>query len=164
MAGADVSSWLFVGGGPSWLRQGSDAELELAPSLQIQTGMGTPPSRTIVLGGLGTMQTHFGHGTDLGLALRIATHGFVNGDWGAALDLGGYQRWWGEGSTGGTAALVLGAPWGITLGLNGSMGTNDHLGYSGVLGIDLARLTVYRRSGQSWLKNPFPAYRPKDER
>ena len=33
--------------------------------------------------------------------------------------------------------------------------------FGATLGVDLARLTVYRRSGQNWWKNPFPAYRPE---
>jgi hypothetical protein len=28
--------------------------------------------------------------------------------------------------------------------------------------LDFARLTVYRLSGESWLPNPHPAYRPKE--
>ena len=93
--------------------------------------------------------------------LRTTTHGFVNGGWGAAIDLGGYQRWWGMGSTGGMGQLVLGAPWGITLAVGGGRGSNDGEHMSVMLGIDLARLTVYRRTGTSWWTNPFPAYRPK---
>ena len=89
--------------------------------------------------------------------------GFVNGDWGGGVDLGGYQRWWGTGSTGLQGALVLGAPWGITMSVGAGAGTNDARHYSATLGIDFARLTVYRRSGDSWWKNPFPAYRPGEE-
>ena len=99
IAQADVSSWLFIGGGPSWTSGGVDPT-ERNLMFQLDAGMGTPPRDTIIFGGLGRMQTHFGQGTDLGLFLRVATHGFVNGDWGAAIDLGGYQRWWGIGSTG----------------------------------------------------------------
>ena len=130
--------------------------------LQLETGMGTPPSRDIIVGGLLRTQTNFGDGTDLSLSLRLATHGFVNGDWGAALDLGGYQRWWGPESTGFIGGLSLGAPWGITLSATALRGTESALGFAAVLGIDLARLTVYRRSGSNWWKNPFPAYRPED--
>ena len=98
-------------------------------------------------------------GTDLGLSLRTATKGFVLGDWGAALDLGGYDRLWEGGSLGGQGSLVLGAPWGITLSLSGGMGTNDERHASAVIGIDFARLTVYRRSGENWFMNPYPANR-----
>jgi hypothetical protein len=162
-ARADVSSWLFVGAGPSWVEQrstGTDSQL----SLQIETGLGTPPANTVIFGGLFRTHTHFGLGTDLGLMLRTATHGFVNGGFGGALDLGGYQRFWDEGSSGLAGSLVLGAPWGITLSAGGAFGTNEHKSFSAVLGVDFARLTIYRRSGQAWLKNPFPAYRPEDDR
>lgn len=161
MARADVSSWLYVAPGPSFIRQGK-ADTETRLSLQIDTGLGTPPSDAVVFGGLLHMQTHFGGGTDLGLMLRTATRGFVNGDWGAALDLGGYERWWELGSAGGMGQLVLGAPWGITLAAGGGMGSNDGRHVSVTLGIDFARLTVYRRTGDSWWKNTFPAYRPEE--
>jgi hypothetical protein len=160
-ARADVSSWLFLGGGASWLdQQGQTAETQ--PMFQLDTGLGSPPRHAIIVGGLGRLQTHFGSGTDLGLALRIATHGFVNGGWGVALDPGLYQRWWGEGSTGFNGMLALGAPWGVTLGLSASLGSDDARGFSGVIGIDLARLTIYRTSGTSYWKNTFPAYRPEE--
>jgi len=161
VARADVSSWLYVAPGPSFVRQGNeDTKSQL--SLQIDTGLGTPPAGAVVFGGLFHLQTHFGRGTDLGLMFRTATHGFVNGDWGAALDLGGYERWWELGSAGGMGQLVLGAPWGITLAAGGGMGTNDGRHMSVTLGIDFARLTVYRRTGESWWKNTFPAYRPEE--
>jgi hypothetical protein len=161
-ARADVSSWLFVGGGPGFTQYGESA-LDRQPTLQIESGLGTPPADTLIFGGIGRFHTYFGQGTDLGLMLRTATHGFVNGDWGGAIDLGGYQRWWGIGSSGLQGALVLGAPWGITLSAGGGAGTNDARHYSATLGIDFARLTVFRRTGDSWWKNPFPAYRPGEE-
>jgi hypothetical protein len=161
-ARADVSSWLYLGGGPSQTELGGD-DPDRQASFQLDAGLGTPPADTVIFGGLYRVHTHFGMGTDLGLMARIATHGFVNGDWGGALDLGGYQRWWGIGSTGVQGALVLGAPWGITLSVGGGAGTNDARHYSATLGIDFARLTVYRRSGDTWWKNPFPAYRPGEQ-
>lgn len=162
-ARADVSSWLFVGGGPSFTQEGKSAGTDRQASLQMDAGLGTPPADTVIFGGLYRVHTHFGQGTDLGLLLRTATHGFVNGDWGGAIDFGGYQRWWGIESTGIQGALVLGAPWGITFSAGAGAGTKDHRHYTAVLGIDLARLTVYRTTGDSWWKNPFPAYRPGEE-
>ncbi|MBK7586494.1 MAG: hypothetical protein IPI67_40690 [Myxococcales bacterium] len=161
-AKADVSSWLYVAPGASWTKQGTQST-QSQPTLQLDTGLGTPPAHTVIFGGILHWQTHFGHGTDLGLLLRTATHGFVNGGWGAAIDLGGYERWWELGSAGGMGQLVLGAPWGITLAAGGGKGTNQGQHMSVTLGIDLARLTVYRRTGESWWKNPFPAYRPEEE-
>ncbi len=153
-AHADVSSWLFAGGGAGLLRQSGESTLPL--SLQFDAGMGSPPSGPVILGGLARIQPYLGHGTDLSLLVRATTHGFSNGDWGGALDLGAYGRFWGIGSQGVTGSLVLGAPWGITLDLGASVGTNDQQSVSAVLGIDLARLTVYRQSGLGWWPNPFP--------
>ena len=161
-ARADVSSWLFLGPGVSHLEQRSQSDVERF-SLQIDSGLGTPPADPVIVGGLFRIQTHFGEGTDLGLLVRTATRGFVNGGWGGGLDLGGYQRFWGEGSSGFVGSLVLGAPWGVTLSAGGSIGTNDARTLSAVLGVDLARLTVYRRTGDTWWKNPFPAYRPEEQ-
>lgn len=159
---ADVSSWLYVGPGYSWTKQGDQAT-QAQPALSLDTGMGTPPKYAVIVGGLLHWQTHFGRGSDLGLLVRTATHGFVNGGWGAAVDLGGYERWWELGSAGGMGQLVLGAPWGITLAGGAGTGTNDGRHYSVTAGIDLARLTVYRRTGDTWWKNTFPAYRPEEE-
>jgi hypothetical protein len=160
-AQADVSSWMFFGSGPSALDFGRDT-LEWQPTLLVETGLGSPPSGSVIVGGLGRMHIHFGQGADLALLVRTASHGFVNGDWGAAVDLGGYQRWWGVGSSGGLGSLVLGAPWGITLNLTAGVGTNDARTYAAVLGLDFARLTIYRRSGETWWKNSLPAYRPEE--
>ncbi len=157
-ANADVSSWLFVGGGTTRL---DDSEKRWVPSLQLDLGMGSDPSHDFVVGGLGRTQTHFGEGTDLALLLRLATHGYVNGDWGVAVDAGAVQRWWGEGATGGVGSLNLGGPWGLGIVVTGMLAKDEQTGISAVLGIDLARLTVYRRSGANWWKNTFPAYRPE---
>ncbi|MGE0323996.1 MAG: hypothetical protein AB7K71_29805 [Polyangiaceae bacterium] len=161
-ARADVSSWLYLGGGASRLDDRS-AEPRFSPDLQLDTGLGTPPADSLILGGLLRMQTHFGRGTDLGLLVRGATHGFVNGDWGLAVDVGPYQRWWGVGSSGVWGGLNLGAPWGITASASAGFGSEESQTYSFTIGIDLARLTVYRRSGEDWWRNPFPAYRPEEK-
>ncbi len=159
-ARADVSSWVGVGLGPAAVtHQGSG---ELVPSLRVETGMGSPPGGKIIVGGLAGMQTHFGHGTDLSLALRTASHGYVNGGWGLALDLGGYHRFV-HVSRGFAGSLALGAPWGVTLAAGGTLGTDDSQSVHALLGFDFARLTVYRRTGGRWWPNPLPAYRPEDE-
>jgi hypothetical protein len=107
-----------------------------------------------VAGGLFRVQPYFGEGTDLALLMRVATGGFVQGGFGVALDAGGYQRWWGEESSGGLGSVVLGAPWGITLSASAGVGTNDTRFASLTLGLDFARLTVYRTSGTNWFLNP----------
>ncbi len=160
-ARADVSSWAYVGAGPTAFKQ-SGFQLELRPALSIETGIGTTSSRPLIVGGMFKFQTLFGEGTDLALALRVATQGFATGRLGLALDAGPYQRFWGEGSTGGQAALVLGGPWGLTLSLGGGIGTNDGRHFGASLGVDFARLTVHRLSGESWFPNPRPAYRPNE--
>jgi hypothetical protein len=154
---ADVSSWASVAAGPTLLDDGKHTRS--LPSLQLEAGMGTPPSQVLALGGLFHVETQFGLGTDLGLLTRLATRGFVLGDWGAALDLGGYERFWGRRSVGGLGKLVLGAPWGLELGLGGGLGTNDAHQFGVVLGIDFARLTIFRTTGENWFPNPYPAYR-----
>lgn len=159
-ARADVSSWASVGAGPTWLDDGITSRS--VASLQMEAGIGTPPSGILAVGALFHVETHFGQGTDLGLLARFASRGFVLGDWGAALDLGGYERFWGRGSQGALGKLVLGAPWGIELGLGGGFGTHDARFLGVTLGIDFARLTIFRTVGESWFPNPYPAYRKPD--
>jgi len=160
-AHADVSSWAFVGGGVSQLAQNSLSS-STAPAMRVHFGMGTDPSHPLVLGGVFSWEPLFGHGSDISQSLRLATRGYVNGALGLALDLGPYERFWGERSVGGAGTLWLGAPWGICLGLGGSVGSDDARSFSAIIGIDFARLTVYRNTGTSVFPNPFPAYRPKD--
>jgi hypothetical protein len=160
-ARADVSSWAYVGGGMTSFKQ-HKLELKTDPTLAIETGVGTAPRHPLVVGGMFKLQALFGDGADLGLSLRLATRGFVTGNFGLALDVGPYQRFWGEGSTGGQASLVLGAPWGITLTLGGGVGSNDARQFGATLGVDFARLTVYRLAGENWFPNPHPAWRPKE--
>ncbi|MEI9939643.1 MAG: hypothetical protein WDO69_20685 [Pseudomonadota bacterium] len=160
-AHADVSSWVFAGGGMSQLAQNTLSSRTVA-SMRVHFGMGTDPSHPLVFGGLFSWEPHFGYGSDISQALRAATRGYVNGGLGLALDLGPYERFWGEGSVGGAGTLWLGAPWGVALGVGGSVGSHDAREFSAILGIDFARLTVYRNSGTSVFLNPFPAYRPKD--
>ena len=108
-ARADVSSWMFVGSGPSVIDE-SKTSAQSQAALQVETGLGTPPAHDVIADGLFRMHTHFTQNTDLGLLLRTASHGFVNGGWGGAVDLDGYQRWWNGTSSGLMGSLVLGAP------------------------------------------------------
>jgi hypothetical protein len=160
-ARADVSSWAYVGAGMSSFKQ-QNLELKTDPTLAIETGIGSTPKHPLVVGGMFKLQALFGDGADLGVSLRLATRSFVTGNFGLALDAGPYRRFWGEGSTGGQASLVLGAPWGITLSVGGGIGSNDARQYGATLGLDFARLTVYRLAGENWFPNPHPAYRPKE--
>lgn len=159
-ARADVSSWMFVGGGVTQVGKFSEDNLE-KPTLRLATGMGTDPSKPFIVGGLFRLDTLFGKGSDLSLALRLADYGFVNGNWGVAVNLGSLARFWGPMHVyGGTATIIGGGPWGLELELGGLLGTHETQGFSAIVGIDLARLTVYRQSGKSWWKNTFPAVRP----
>jgi hypothetical protein len=158
-ARADVSSWASVSAGPSFIDEGQGEGMMSQGALSLQAGIGTTPAGFLVLGGLFHLETHFGRGTDLGILARLATQGYVLGDWGAAVDFGGYERFWGKGSEGGVGALVLGAPWGLTLRGEGAFGTNDARSFGILLGVDFARLTVFRTSGEDWFPNPYPGYR-----
>ena len=161
-ARADVSSWLFAGGGASALYRPHTSG-DTAGALQFDAGMGSSPAAALAVGGLLRMQTRIGGGSDLGLFVRTASGGFVRGNWGAALDLGGYERWWGPAPAPGYAgSVVLGGPWGLTLSLNAARDTKDANTFTAVLGVDLARLSVYRTSGLSWMPNPFPSPQPRE--
>ena len=129
---------------------------ELRPTMQIDLGMGSPTSHPVVVGGLVRANSYFGQGVDLGLALRLATQGFATGKWGVALDGGGYERWWGQGSSGFITSLVLGAPYGLTLSLNATVGSDDHRVFGAVLGVDLLRLTVHRPRRRVAVVQPAP--------
>lgn len=151
-ARADAASWMFVGGGASQIERNGDSSL---PALmQLDLGMGTTPRNFLSFGALIRNSTFFGEGTDLALLQRTATRGFNYGDYGLALDLGAYQRWWGPNETGFAASLNAGAPFGLTLGLNGAFAADSSMTLGLVVGIDWARFTAHRRSGQSW----WPSY------
>jgi hypothetical protein len=160
---ADVSSWVYAGGGAS-LVEDVTLERQMQPTVSLHAGMGSPPQGIVSVGGLFLVQPHFGQGTDLGLLARVATYGYTNGDFGLALDVGAYQRWWGVESTGGIAALGIGLPWGITMNVQAMRGTNESSTYAATLGLDFARLTVYRTGGSHWWENPFPAVREERPR
>ena len=156
-ARADVSSWASAGAGVSYIDDGK--EKHSAASLQMEAGIGMPPTGFMVVGGLFHLETHFGLGSDLGLLSRFATRGFVLGDWGGAIDLGGYERFWGRKSAGGLGKIVFGAPWGLELDVGGGYGTNDARHFSITFGIDFLRLSIFRTAGTNWFPNPYPAYR-----
>lgn len=159
---ADASSWFFMGAGPTWLRHSGETDQDY--TIQVDTGLGTSPSGPLIIGGVGRLAAHVGHGADLGLLARVASPNFVLGGWGAAVDIGAYQRWWSPRSTGAQGSLVLGGPWGLTLGLNAGLGSGRWSHWGASFGIDFARLTVHRRTGENWWPNPFPSGPKSDER
>jgi hypothetical protein len=155
-ARADASAWLFTGGGVMGWKQ-SDRDLATNGALSFDIGAGTSPDSSFIFGGLFRLTPILGVGSDLALLGRVATHGFQASQFGIALDAGGYARFWGEGSAGFTGAITLGAPLGVTLSLQGAVGSHDALAFGAVAGIDLLRLTIYRQSLLDWWPNPSPA-------
>ncbi len=150
-ARADVASWMYAGAGLSRVeRDGSATERS---ALQLDAGFGSSPYGALVFGGVLRTLTHFRGGTDLAILQRTTSGGFSRGDWGLALDIGGYQRWWGRDSSGGMASLWLGAPWGLQVGVTGGMGTGDVQTLAFTVGLDWARATAHREPGQSWWRN-----------
>jgi hypothetical protein len=159
VASADVSAWAYAGGGASSLSQrvAADGGYGL---LQLEAGVGLSPDYPVVVGGLFRSMTHFGAGTDWALLARAATRGFANGDYGLALDLGGYQRFWGEKGPGMLASLTGGLPWGVNVSaFAGYARPEDHM-FGITVGLDWARLTTHRAVGGNWWPNyrlPVPA-------
>ncbi len=124
--------------------------------MQLELGMGTSPASSVVVGGVVKSLTFFGRGTDMALAVRGATGGFARGEWGMALDVGPFQRWWGvANATGIGASLSLGAPFGLQASAIFEEGNHDARVLAFVVGIDLMRMSVYRTAGLSWMPNPM---------
>jgi hypothetical protein len=166
-AAADVSSWAYAGGGVS--AAGTSGLRPNAGLLQLEAGLGTEANAPLVAGLLLRTLTNFEHGTDCALLLRAANASFVTGTFGVALDVGAYQRWWGPAhGPGGMATLNVGLPWGVNASISGGLGSGglakdgEHL-LAFSLGIDWARFTVHRTSGENWWHNYQLPLEPKDE-
>jgi hypothetical protein len=153
-ARADVSSWMSAAAGPINWRQG-EADYQIDPALQLDIGVGTTPENRFIAGGLFRLTTLFGSGTDLGLLLRGTTRGFQEGGFGLALDAGGYARFWDDTSYGFLGSLMVGAPLGLSLTLQGALGTKNAVAFGGFVGIDFLRLTVYRKTMTDLWPNPY---------
>jgi len=158
---ADVSSWVSVAAGPAVAVE--DDGTDWYPSLKLDAGLGSPPSGALIVGGGFRLGALFGFGTDLGVALRVATGGYARGGWGVAADLGPYHRFAHE-SDGGVATLTLGAPWGLILAGSGSLGADGTTTAGLLLGLDFARLTAHRTTGQKWWPNPLATARARGAR
>jgi hypothetical protein len=157
-ARADASSWFFAGAGPVAWRQGADAtSYNISAALQFDVGVGTSPDAPFIIGGLFRLAPILGSGSDLGLLLRGATHGFQAGGFGVAIDGGAYARFWGDESAGFQGGITLGAPIGLTLSLLASVGSDDAKSFGATLGFDFLRLTVYRQTSLDAWPNPYPA-------
>jgi hypothetical protein len=154
-ARADVTSWLYVGGGIA-SSQFANGPTGRPGTLAVELGMGSPPGKDVVVGGLFKSFTYFDEGTDLAVALRGASGGFVRGGFGFAVDAGAYERFWGAESVGFAGAIVLGAPFGIQVAATTEQGSHGAHVYGATIGVDFLRLTVYRTAAQSYWPNPFP--------
>ncbi len=174
-ARADTSAWVFVGGGvlgwksevpPAGTSVTTFTSLTPSATMTIDAGVGTSPDARFIGGGLFRVQPIFGHGAvgsgaDLALLARLCSHGFQAGDWGFAIDAGGFARPWGVQSIGFSGDVSLGLPLGFTVTAQTEVGTAGVLGFGVVAGLDLLRLTAYRQTLLNWWQNPSPAYENK---
>jgi hypothetical protein len=144
------------------LKEGTQ-ELTPRAAMSFDFGMGTNPDGKFILGGLFRLTPVFDLGPDAALCFRAATHGFQASRFGAALDVGYFQRLWGSYSRGITGSLTLGFPLGFSLSLHGVYGTNDTMGFGAIAGIDFLRLTVYRQVLLDVWPNPYPAHQTAPE-
>jgi hypothetical protein len=156
-AWADASAWAYAGGGALLLKEGTE-QLTPRAAMSFEFGMGTNPDGKFILGGLARLTPVFDLGPDMALCLRAATHGFQASRFGAALDVGYFQRLWGSYSSGATGTLTIGFPLGFSLSLHGIYATNDTLGFGAMAGIDFLRLTVYRQVLLDSWPNPHPGH------
>lgn len=164
-ARADVSSFLAVGGGATGQFASGATTPDMASAFTYSVGVGTSPLSSIVAGVMYRGATFVTLGTDVGMALRLATGGYARGDWGVALDAGVAARLWGGGSYGNwplIGVLTLGSPWGFQLALGTQewdiSGAPSANGFYAALEIDLLRLTVTRQGPtERWWPNPNPA-------
>jgi hypothetical protein len=153
---AQITGWTHVSGGAMGWKAGEDGELTLSPIMTIDAGVGSSSDDPFVFGGIFRVQPVFGQGADLALLVRGATKSFQT-DWvGIAIDLGAYQRAWGNDSTGFLGQAILGLPLGFQLAGFGSVGSHDTFGFGGTLGIDFGRMVVYREHLLEWWPNHRP--------
>lgn len=181
-AWADASAWVYVGGGALAWKPGTGTatgtttaadgttittttvvpnKFAASGTMVMDVGVGTSPDGRFIVGGLFRLQPIFGHGPDLSALARFATHGFQAGDFGFAIDAGGYMRFWGVSSGGFAGGVTLGAPLGVTLALQSEVGNNGALAFGGTLGIDVLRLTIFRQTLLDGWPNPSPAWHKK---
>ncbi len=162
-ARADMSSWYSVQGGYAKLRWTEPPVFERSRyTMPIDTGLGAPPSWAVIPGVGARLTPYFGQGTDWSLYARVMNRGYLTGGFGAALDGGAYVRAFGAGSSGYMGTLTLGLPWGIIASGTYATGSHDATTTSVGIGIDFARLTVYRLSLEQQWPNVRPAWRPGD--
>jgi hypothetical protein len=155
---ADASAWAFIGGGGLGWRQSESTGFNPNGAMIIDVGAGTSPKGRFIFGGLFRIQPIIQSGTDLSLLTRFCSHGFQVGDWGFAIDAGGFVRPWGYQSVGFSGDVSIGMPLGFQLTLLTEIGVDKAYTFGAVAGIDLLRLTVYRQTLLKWWQNPAPAW------
>jgi len=156
-ARADTSAWVSVGAGALGAKQASNTDFGLNAALSFDFGVGTTPNAPFIFGGLFRIQPLIGQGTDLAFLARAATGGFQSGNFGVALDAGTYLRTWGATTTAGfTGALTLGLPLGFQISAQTMIGPDNAVAVGAIAGIDLLRLTLYRRNFLNYWQNPSP--------
>lgn len=156
---ADASSWVFLGGGAMAWKQSENLTYNPAGTMVVDVGAGTTPDASVIFGGLFRFEPILPGGVNLALLARFCTHGFQAGDWGIAIDAGGFVRPWGYETGGFTGSLSLGMPLGITLMVQTEAGIDHAFSYGAVAGIDLLRLTLYRQTFLKWWQNPSPGWK-----
>lgn len=155
-ARSDPSGWVHFGSGAYGWQMASSERFQFSPSLTIDAGVGSDSDAPIIVGGLFRLQPIIEQGTDVSWIVRAATRGFQSEWFGFALDAGPYVRGWGDGSAGIVGQGLLGGPLGLQLAVLGGYGTNEAAAFGVTLGLDFARLTVYRKHLLDWWPNPRP--------
>ena len=156
-AWADASAWAYAGGGALLLKEGTQA-LTPRAAMSFEYGMGTNPDGKFIIGGLFRLTPVIDLGPDMAICIRAATHGFQASKFGAAIDVGYFQRLWGSYSSGVTGTFTIGFPLGFSLSLHGIYATNETVGFGAMVGIDFLRLTIYRQVLLDTWPNPSPAH------
>jgi hypothetical protein len=166
----EPTSWLALGGGYGFERNGVAEQNRRATAFNVALGVGTPNTNPFVIGGVFRSLTYFTLGTDISLSARLATGSFARGDWGLAVDLGVAGRWW-KGQDYGhfpiKAILIGGLPYGFQVDVGADFWdvTGDRPAAAGafaLIELDFLRLTVMRSGSTTkhW-PNPSPANGPK---
>lgn len=159
-ARADVSAWLQASAGQTtWRHRSQDFRVD--GTISIDAGVGSSPKGVVVIGGLARVIPYTGSsmGADVALLARGATRGFMTGPFGVALDAGVYGRAWGVGSAGFAGGVTLGGPLGLSLSATIFAGSGDTIAIGSVLGVDFARLLLFRDQLRERWPNPRPADR-----
>ncbi len=155
---ADASAWVFVGSGALGWTQAENPGYVPRGTLMIDVGAGTDPRGSVIFGGLLRIQPIFAQGTDVSLLARFCNRSFQAGDWGFAIDAGGFARTWGVVTAGFSGSASLGLPLGFQLTAMTELGLDRAYSFGVVAGIDVLRLTVYRQILKNWWQNPSPSW------